>query len=276
MGITGLREHLAGLARGHVLEVAVGTGRNLEYLDWSGVVAAARGEKPSSASSSSSWFSWFGSSNETNDEAQKGVQSYTGIDVSGAMLGVARDRVRENVPGLAKVMRRKRAEPMPRLADLPSPEDREVVVDALDGRVRLILGDALRGLPPPPSSTTKPQDQQQPAADGKYDTILQTFGLCSVPNPPALLAQMARHVRPETGRIYLLEHGRGTWSWINKRLDKDAADHFSKFGCWWNRDIEGIVRETAKQVPGLEVVKVVRPLWLQFGSVLVVELKVRG
>ncbi|KAL1839388.1 hypothetical protein VTJ49DRAFT_1590 [Mycothermus thermophilus] len=259
MGITDMRRDLARLVKGHVLEVAVGTGRNLEYLDWSGVVAEAKGEKEESQASSK------------KGGEPKTVTSYTGVDVSGPMLGVARDRVRESVPGLAKVMRKRRAEPMPRLGELPEGKEQETVVDVFDGRVRLVLGDALKGLPPP--SSPSPTHNQQ---EEKYDTILQTFGLCSVPDPLPLLSHMASSVKPETGRILLLEHGRSaTWTWINQRLDKDAADHFSKFGCWWNRDIEGIVREAARRVPGLEVVRVERPGWFQFGTTVFVELRVR-
>jgi methyltransferase OMS1 len=152
-------------------------------------------------------------------------------------------------------------------------------VEALDGRVRLVLGDAVRGLPSPPSPPPPPPGSSAAAAQSpptKYDTIIQTFGLCSVADPARLLANMAAKVQPDTGRIVLLEHGRGTWGWMNSRLDRSAPQHFQKFGCWWNRDIEQLVREAADQVPGLEVVKLERPLWFQFGTTLLIELKVNS
>lgn len=40
-GITGLRKVIGGHARGHVLEVAVGTGRLMEHIDWDDVKAMA-------------------------------------------------------------------------------------------------------------------------------------------------------------------------------------------------------------------------------------------
>ena len=83
-------------------------------------------------------------------------------------------------------------------------------------------------------------------------------------------------MQPDTGRIILLEHGRGDREWMNKRLDKSAPEHFAKFGCWWNRDIEQLVREAAQKVPGLEVVKLERPLWFQWGTTLLIELRVNG
>jgi methyltransferase OMS1 len=110
----------------------------------------------------------------------------------------------------------------------------------------------------------------------KYDTIIQTFGLCSVADPGTLLANMAAKLQPDSGRIILLEHGRGYYDWLNKRLDNSAPKHFQKFGCWWNRDIEQIVQEAAQKVPGLEVVELKRPLWFQFGTTLLIELRVKS
>jgi methyltransferase OMS1 len=49
-------------------------------------------------------------------------------------------------------------------------------------------------------------------------------------------------VRPG-GLILLLEHGRGTSEKLNSMLDKGADQRFEKWGCWWNRDILGIVHE---------------------------------
>ena len=243
MGIAGLRGDIAALARGHVLEVAVGTGRNLAYYDWSGVVSA-----DDSADAVD---------NAGGESGAKTVRSFTGVDISADMMTVARDRLREAVPRLSKLMRRRRAEPLP---------DRGgVMVDVLDSRVRLVLGDALEALPAPAAGT--------PA---KYDTVLQTFGLCSVADPARLLANMASVVKPDTGRIVLLEHGRGWWGWVNGLLDRFAGAHFQRYGCWWNRDIEGLVRDAAAAVPGLEVVRVERPLLLQFGTTLFIELRVRS
>jgi methyltransferase OMS1, mitochondrial len=137
------------------------------------------------------------------------------------------------------------------------------------------LGDAVRGLPSPP--TFSPEGTAKVAtAPAKYDTIIQTFGLCSVADPGRLLANMAAKVQPDTGRIILLEHGRGLWDWMNNRLDKSAPKHFQKFGCWWNRDIEKLVREAEQTVPGLEVVKLERPLWFQWGTTMMIELKVKS
>lgn len=94
-------------------------------------------------------------------------------------------------------------------------------------------------------------------------------------DPTTLLANMASHLQPNTGRILLLEHGRGTFDWMNRRLDTSAPQHFQKYGCWWNRDIERLVAEAAEKVPGLEVVKLERPGWFQMGTTLMIELRVK-
>lgn len=233
LGIPKLREQLAKQAVGHVLEVAVGTGRNLEFYGWEGVVSAS-----------------------DEDGVGERMASFTGVDISGDMLAVARDRLREAVPGLTKLMRHRRAEPMPEV-------DGATVVDVLGGKVRLMMGDAERQLPP---------SQRE---DGKYDTVVQTFGLCSVADPARLLSNAAHAVKPDTGRIVLLEHGRGWFEWMNRMLDRFAGKHFAKYGCWWNRDIERLVREAEKTVPGLEVVSIARP-WKQAGTTLYIELKVNS
>ncbi|KAK0617137.1 hypothetical protein B0T14DRAFT_524512 [Immersiella caudata] len=157
-------------------------------------------------------------------------------------------------------MRRRRAEGMPAEG---------LAVEVCDGLVRLFVGDAERELPAPPGVEGK--------GEGRYDTVIQTFGLCSVAEPKRLLENAARAVKPDTGRIILVEHGRGTWDWFNEWfVDRSAQEHFDTYGCWWNRDIEGAVREAGKTVPGLEVVALKRPGLLQFGTLLLIELRVNS
>lgn len=91
----------------------------------------------------------------------------------------------------------------------------------------------------------------------KYDTIVDTFGLCSCGDPVEALVQLADSCKSEDSRILLLEHGRSHYDWLNKLLDSNLDKHVKQWGCWWNRDIMGLFDdERVKQK--LEVVQVSR------------------
>ncbi|KAI9151676.1 Methyltransferase OMS1 [Paramyrothecium foliicola] len=252
MGITGLRKKLAKRARGDVLELAMGTGRNLEYYDWEalGAVAAAAG----------------GNGSPTLPVG-RGITSFTGLDISVDMLDVARKKLVKAVPPMSTSAPVVKASTM---ADHTGGQ-----LSYLNGQLRFIHSDAHRPIPLPASPVTLENPRPTPLQT-KYDTVIQTFGLCSVSDPVAVLTNLATVVKPETGRIILLEHGKGWYGILNGLLDKNAGKHFEKFGCWWNRDIPALVDEAVKQAPGLEVVKVERPNILQMGTLVWVELKVSG
>ena len=78
------------------------------------------------------------------------------------------------------------------------------------------------------------------SAEGGYDTVVDTFGLCSVEDPVEALRAMARAAAPG-GRVLLLEHGRSRYEWLNRVLDAHAAAHLKRWGCSWNRDYDGVV-----------------------------------
>ncbi|GLI64441.1 hypothetical protein VaNZ11_007711 [Volvox africanus] len=89
-------------------------------------------------------------------------------------------------------------------------------------------------------------------APGQFDTVVDTFGLCSHEDPIQALKEMAR-VCKEGGKILLLEHGRSHYEWLNSKLDSSAAEHQRKWGCMWNKDILELIRQA-----GLQVDKVTR------------------
>ncbi|KAI8983970.1 hypothetical protein BDF20DRAFT_905139 [Mycotypha africana] len=74
----------------------------------------------------------------------------------------------------------------------------------------------------------------------KYDTVVDTFGLCSCGDPEEALIQLADSCKSEESQILLLEHGRSHYNWLNRLLDTNVDKHVQKWGCWWNRDIMGL------------------------------------
>lgn len=83
----------------------------------------------------------------------------------------------------------------------------------------------------------------------KFDTIYETFGLCSHEDPVAALHNFEKLLR-RNGRIVLLEHGRSYYRTLNETMDKKAEKRVEEWGCRWNLDIEDIVKRS-----GLEVVE---------------------
>jgi methyltransferase OMS1 len=243
MGITKLRKRLAERATGNVLELAMGTGRNLEYYNWEPLTERLGDEQASGKA-----------------KKAKGITSFTGLDISVDMLDVARKRLVKTVPPMAD------SAPIVKASTMTDHTGGQL--SFLDDQLRLIHSDAHHPLPPPSSSSIPP------SSPAKYDTVIQTFGLCSVSDPVAVLANLATTVKPGSGRIILLEHGMGWYGIVNGLLDKNANQHFEKYGCWWNRDIQALVEEAARKTPGLEVVKIERPNILQMGTLVWVELRV--
>jgi methyltransferase OMS1 len=84
--------------------------------------------------------------------------------------------------------------------------------------------------------------------DQCFDTVVDTFGLCSYNDPVAVLKEMARVCKPD-GKILLLEHGRSkSWDFISKYLDKQAERHAKNWGCVWNRDLDSILEKSGLQL----------------------------
>lgn len=185
--LTSKRKQLAAMANGHVLEVAVGTGRNIPYYN------------------------------------TKQCATVTLLDTSGPMLAVAKRKWNDT--------------------------HKEYF-----SRVFFKQQSAIDPITPPYG------------AQNGYDTVIQTMGLCSTPEPVKLLQNIEACTKTD-GQILLLEHGKSHYDWLNDVLDKTAPAHADEHGCWWNKDIGKIVADS-----GLEVVNIKR---YNFGTTWWVELKPR-
>ncbi|KAJ5683330.1 hypothetical protein N7462_006495 [Penicillium macrosclerotiorum] len=190
------RADLVRRARGDVLEVSCGTGRNLGFYE----LGERRGV------------------DEAGRAAVRGCRSLTLTDLSAPMLALSRAKFEALGSEFARVGFR--------------------VCDA--GAVEVVkpVGRAGEG------------EEERWEKGRYYDTVVQTMGLCSMPDPVATLRHLGAITEPEKGRILLLEHGRSYYDWLNRILDNLAPSHADRHGCWWNRDIGAIVKES-----GLEIVE---------------------
>ncbi|KAJ5493266.1 hypothetical protein N7539_002012 [Penicillium diatomitis] len=198
------RADLVRMARGDVLEVSCGTGRNLEYYE----LGERRGVDTEGKST------------------VRGCRSLTMIDLSPQMVSIAEDKFRRLRPEFTRVLFR-------------AQDAATVTVE------KPTFPSGVESTSTRQSALGRPTRQ-----DGYYDTIVQTMGLCSMPDPAATLRHLGSITEPERGRILLLEHGRSHYDWLNRILDNLAPSHADRHGCWWNRDIGAIVKES-----GLEVVE---------------------
>ena len=61
--------------------------------------------------------------------------------------------------------------------------------------------------------------------DDSFDSVVDTFGLCSYDDPVAVLKEMSRVCKPH-GKILLLEHGRSkSWNSISRYLDRVSCSY---------------------------------------------------
>ncbi len=224
-GITGLRRKLVEQAHGRVLEVGAGTGRNTEYyrLDRCDSVTLLDQSGPMLDVARRKWAEWkekrlkelVGEGDELTDERKRGKRLM--VEVEAAKVRFMEKDILSDAGGLA------------------------VTATAGDGTKKEQHG------------RTGEVGSVAGTGSGAFDTVVQTMSLCSTASPVSLLARSATLTAPGSGRILLLEHGRSHYGWLNRWLDRSAAAHAEKFGCWWNRDIGEVVRQS-----GLEVVEMKR------------------
>jgi len=100
--------------------------------------------------------------------------------------------------------------------------------------------------------------------DGVFDTVVDSMGLCTFPNPEAALREMARVCKIE-GWVLLLEHGRSDHEWLGRWQDRRADSHAKRLCCRWNREPLKLVHQA-----GLKVISARRTF---FGIFHVIEAK---
>jgi methyltransferase OMS1 len=84
-------------------------------------------------------------------------------------------------------------------------------------------------------------------ADQSFDTVIDTFGICSFEDPIVALKEIKRVCKPD-GKILLLEHGESDWNFMRESLKYGSIDHLEKWGCYWNRDIQKLVEDAGLEI----------------------------
>lgn len=172
-----------------------------------------------------------------------------------ALLGEARGRVVEIGAGTGVNLDLYGAE----VEDLTLVEPDPHMGARLRERLSADMGNAPRRLVAAPAEAI-------PFAEDTFDTAVATLVLCTVPDPAAAIAELARVLRPG-GRLLFIEHvrsddpGRARWQ---DRLEKPWR--FMADGCYCNRDTEANLRASCFQVEAIEhgkmpkAMPIVRPL----------------
>ena len=284
--ITRVRKQLVSMATGNVLEVGAGTGRNGEFYDWGEV-------------KSKGWFSGALPMLRDKDGVDEGakIQSITFIDQSPGMLRIARHKWEEKHPGTSDWT----GPPPPPSKSATSGDD---ATKSNQTKTKMLKGQKLQSQTEAkrihfesiPASQIANSNSKSGIPEGvQYDTIIETFALCSLPDPlghvrslltllsaPSKQPTFAPSISNEVsnlsesssgGRIFLLEHGRVPPSGsfvskiVNYILDRGAVRHASRWGCWWNRDLDRIIDEAVAR--GWLVVERRERMWFSgFGTVL--------
>lgn len=80
-----------------------------------------------------------------------------------------------------------------------------------------------------------------------FDTVVDTFGLCSFHDPISVLKEL-RKICKNDGKILLLEHGIGKPKWMQDYQQRNLSKHVVNWGCYFNKDIEQIVKDSGLQI----------------------------
>ena len=273
----------SAFVRGNVLEVGAGTGMNLPHYrvttPQSGFTHVSHTSEASSEPISLlKWLvpDWSQLLEPLTDDATDGAGSSSSIitlpycerivltDGSSAMVASARTRVARWWPTQEPLWKGHE-----KGALLPVESANDVAARSRGSPPKPPV--ILRLVKPPAVEVLVAQAEALPFKSAIFDTVVDTFGLCCYRDPVAALQEMARVCKPGRtfmaptgseqptgsvattstarfddgpGHVVLLEHGRGSSSEFNWYLDRWAARHAARWGCWWNRDVADLVRES--------------------------------
>jgi ubiquinone/menaquinone biosynthesis C-methylase UbiE len=136
------------------------------------------------------------------------------------------------------------------LASYPRSVSRLTVLDPvemLSARVAQRIAAA-----PVPVSVERADGAELPFDAGRFDCVVTTWTLCTIPQVEQALAEIRRVLKP-TGRYLFLEHGRSPDARIARRQDwLDRVHGLFTGGCHVNREIDHLVTEAGLSIERLE------------------------
>ena len=179
-----------------------------------------------------------------------GVQSVEGVDSSPEMLAQARAKYAQ-LSGSAE------SAAASNHASTAAANSAPAAAAASPASASSVSAAGASGQSPPPTSFLLTDASSLPRASCSFDTVVDTFGLCSYEDPALVLREMARVVRPASqgGRILLLEHGKSQHDWLNKLLLWQGRKHCRAWGCDLDRDIPRLVADSGLRIVEQQVLK---------------------
>ena len=106
--------------------------------------------------------------------------------------------------------------------------------------------------------------EKLPFKSKNFDTIVDTLGLCTYPNPLKALNEMKRVCKP-SGKIILIEHGSSNIQLIQKIQHGREPKHLKSTGCSLTRNYLNIIKKS-----NLKIMNIKRNF---FGIFYLIELK---
>jgi ubiquinone/menaquinone biosynthesis C-methylase UbiE len=106
--------------------------------------------------------------------------------------------------------------------------------------------------PTPVEFVSQSAEEPLPLADASIDTVVLTWTLCSIPNPPKALQEMKRVLRP-SGRMIFLEHGRSPDPGVAVWQDR-LTPGWKRIGggCHLNRKVDELITAAGFQITELK------------------------
>jgi ubiquinone/menaquinone biosynthesis C-methylase UbiE len=91
-----------------------------------------------------------------------------------------------------------------------------------------------------------------PFEDERFDTVVSTWTMCTIPDVAAALSEVRRVLKPG-GTLLFLEHGRSGDAKIARRQDRwNGVQQFVACGCNLNREIDRLVESAGLKIARLE------------------------